>query len=59
MFNPYQQHISIFLTKAKDNVAYYNLSGSRIVVSIKGSPKNMTLVKTWPSQKLLTVSVEY
>ena len=55
MFYPYQQHISIFLTKQKDNVAYYNLFGWCIVASIKSSGKksdiceNMVLSKTFGS----------
>ena len=45
MFYPYQQHISIFPTKPKDNAAYYNLSGSRIVASVNVFQKSKHLYK--------------
>ena len=54
MFSPINiSPLSIFLTNSKDNVAYYNLSASRIFASKKSSRKNWTFVQTWSSQKFL------
>ena len=50
LFHPYQKYISIFVTKTKDNVACYNLSGSRTVTPIKSSRKNWHLCKHGPLQ---------